>query len=346
MAGLGGGLGRHGSRTHPSPRGGGIHHAALPGPPAAAGEGLTVPGRAGLQRGIIILPSAFTLGNLFFGVYAMVAASRGDFIWAGWCIVIAAVLDMFDGRVARFTRTGSRFGAELDSLVDAISFGVAPAVVIYHIFLADQPWSWILSFIYVTAVVVRLARFNVEQGGEAKRAFHGLPSPTAGMILATLYPFFTAPGVVEWTGGPPGTQFVGVVMVGLSVLMMSHVPYQIVPTIRLRGTRAIVVTTGLGVLAVLALAVPRYFIFPFLVLYTLQGAARSFVWGLLERLPDSDPLLDEEAPADDGQAEVRSVDYDALGPEAFRSRTRPEMSSELPDDPDTPSNPDPTETRR
>lgn len=303
-------------------------------------------GRAGLQRGIIILPSAFTLGNLFFGVYAMVAASRGDFVWAGWCIVIAAVLDMFDGRVARFTRTGSRFGAELDSLVDAISFGVAPAVVIYHIFLADQPWSWVLSFIYVTAVVVRLARFNVEQGGEAKRAFHGLPSPTAGMIMATLYPFFTAPGLVEWTGGAPGTQLVGVVVIGLSVLMVSHIPYQIVPTIRLKGARAIVVTTGLGVLAVLALVVPRYFIFPFLVLYTLQGAARSFVWGLLERLPESDPLLDEEAPEDDGQAEVRSMDYDDLGPEAFRNRSRPRDPTVPADDSDPPPTPDSTETPR
>lgn len=304
------------------------------------------PGRAGLQRGIVILPSTFTLGNLFFGVYAMVAAARGDFVWAGWCIVIAAVLDMFDGRVARLTRTGSRFGAELDSLVDAISFGVAPAVVIYHIFLADQPWSWVLSFLYVTAVVVRLARFNIEQGGEAKRAFHGLPSPTAGMILATLYPFFTAPGVVAWTGGAPSTQVVGVVVVGLSVLMVSHVPYQLVPTFRLRGARGIAVTTGLGVLAVTALLVPRYFIFPFLVLYTLQGAARSFVLGLQERLPDTDPLLDEEAEQEGGQAEVRTVDYDALSPEGFRNRPRTRESSEPPDDPDTPSNPDPTETRR
>ena len=83
------------------------------------------PRRETLQRGVIILPSAFTLGNLFFGIYAMVAASRGDFVWAGWFIIFAGVLDMLDGSVARFTRTGSHFGAELDSLVDAISFGVA-----------------------------------------------------------------------------------------------------------------------------------------------------------------------------------------------------------------------------
>ena len=90
------------------------------------GRGLFRPPRASLQRGVIILPSAFTLGNLFFGMYAIVASTRGDFIWSAWFIVWAGILDLLDGRVARFTRTGSKFGAELDSLVDAVSFGVAP----------------------------------------------------------------------------------------------------------------------------------------------------------------------------------------------------------------------------
>jgi CDP-diacylglycerol---serine O-phosphatidyltransferase len=271
--------------------------------------------RAGLQRGIIILPSAFTLGNLFFGLYAMVAASRGDFDWAAWCIVIAAVLDMLDGRIARFTRTGTRFGAELDSLVDAISFGVAPAFILYHLFLADQPWSWILSFVYVTAAVVRLARFNVEQGGEAKRAFHGLPSPTAGMILATIYPFFTAPGVAALTGGLPSMERVAMLMVGIAVLMVSHIPYQLVPRVDIRSLRGILTSIFLGASAVAALTVPEYFIFPFLVLYTAQGVIRSFILGLLERLPDQDPLLDMDE--DDGQAEVRELDYGEIAPEKY-----------------------------
>ena len=103
------------------------------------------PRKETLQRGIIILPSAFTLGNLFFGIYAMVATMRGDLIWAGWFIMFAGTLDMLDGRIARFTRTGSKFGAELDSLVDAISFGVAPALIMYRLYFADTNWSWILS---------------------------------------------------------------------------------------------------------------------------------------------------------------------------------------------------------
>ena len=270
--------------------------------------------RAGLQRGIIILPSAFTLGNLFFGLYAIVAASRGDFMMAGWFIVFAAILDMLDGRIARFTRTGSRFGAELDSLVDAISFGVAPAFVLYHLFLADQSWAWILSFLYVTAAVVRLARFNIEQGGEAKRAFHGLPSPTAGMILATIYPFFTAPRVAEITGGLPSVQVVGMIMIAVAVLMMSHIPYQLVPRVGFGDWKRGGMSVFLAASAVAAIVIPQYFIFPFLVLYTAQGVVRSFVLGLLERLPEHDPLLDDE---DDGLAEHRTMDYGELAPRRY-----------------------------
>ncbi|HYW06082.1 MAG TPA: CDP-alcohol phosphatidyltransferase family protein, partial [Longimicrobium sp.] len=83
---------------------------------------LAIPRRRRLRRGIVILPSAFTLGNLFLGIWAIIDASRGDYLTAGWLIVLAAVMDMFDGRVARFTATGSPFGEELDSLVDAVSF--------------------------------------------------------------------------------------------------------------------------------------------------------------------------------------------------------------------------------
>lgn len=292
------------------------------------------PKRGRLQRGIIILPSAFTLGNLFLGVYAMVSAARGDFEWASWSIVLAALLDMLDGRIARFTATGSRFGAELDSLVDAISFGVAPAFVIYELFFADQPWSWILSFLYVTAGVIRLARFNVEQGGHAKRSFHGLPSPTAGMVLATIYPFFTAPAVAPIMDGLPSTQAVGIVMIALSVLMLSHIPYPLVPKLSLRNPRATAGSLFLAACGATALTIPEYFIFPFLCLYTLWGVTRSTFLGLAERLPEQDPLLDEDQ-EDEGGAELRVVDYGEIAPTRYPS---PEA---LPPDLQTPE-PEPT----
>ncbi len=272
---------------------------------------MTQPQRRGLQRGIIILPSAFTLGNLFFGIFAMVSASRGDFQWAAWSIVFAAILDLLDGRIARFTATGSRFGAELDSLVDAISFGVAPAFVIYLLFFQDQPWSWVLSFLYITAAVIRLARFNVEQGGEAKKNFHGLPSPTAGMLLATIYPFFTAPGVEARLGGLPSGQAAGVFMIAVALLMVSHVPYKVVPKLSFRTPRGIFDSAVMFGGAVGAITIPEYFIFPFLLVYTLWGVTHGLLLGLMERLPDRDPLLDEEEEEDES-GEPRALDYAEL----------------------------------
>jgi CDP-diacylglycerol--serine O-phosphatidyltransferase len=238
------------------------------------------PSRQTLQRGVVILPSAFTLGNLFFGVYAIVSASRGDFVWAAWFVVFAGVLDVLDGSVARFTRTGSRFGAELDSLVDAISFGVAPGFILYRVFFEGTQGYWILSFVYIMAVVVRLARFNIEQGGEAKRHFHGLPSPAAGMTLACFYPF-------------------------------SQTPFFQQNFADLRWLDIMAVTVVLaGVFA--ALTVPRYFLFSLGALYITWGLLKSVILGLLDRLPGGDPLLDEDEEEDSALTEVRTLDYAEL----------------------------------
>jgi len=104
----------------------------------------------------------------------MVLASRGEFYRAGWYIFFAGVLDALDGRVARLSRTGTRFGAELDSLVDIVSFGVAPAFLIYQLeFATGGQAEWIFCYFYVMAAAIRLARFNITQAGRAKRYFIG-----------------------------------------------------------------------------------------------------------------------------------------------------------------------------
>ena len=134
------------------------------------------------MRGVVVvMPSAFTLGNLFFGFWSMVNASQGNFIWAGWFLVFAGILDMLDGRIARRANAGTRFGAELDSLVDAISFGVAPAVFMYFLEFQNTGRSgWVICYIYVVAVTVRLARFNILAHGKPhSNWFTGLPSPSA-----------------------------------------------------------------------------------------------------------------------------------------------------------------------
>ncbi len=272
------------------------------------------PRREALQRGIIILPSAFTLGNLFFGMYAMVSAARGDLMWAGWCIIFAGALDLLDGSVARFTRTGSTFGAELDSLVDAISFGVAPGYIMFELFFGATPWSWTISFVYVTAVVVRLARFNIEQVGETKRYFHGLPSPAAGMLLASYYPFSQTSFFATYLADQSWQQIVGIGMVLLGVLLVSHVPYAKMPKIGIRTRRGIFNTVVIFGGLFLALTVPQYYFFTSLLLYVMWGLVKSVVLGLFDRLPGGDPLLDEDEDMQDHRAEVRDMDYRELGP--------------------------------
>ena len=281
--------------------------------------------RPRLQRGIIILPSAFTLGNLFFGIYAIVAASRGDLEWAGWFIIIAGILDMLDGRIARFTRTGSDFGAELDSLVDAISFGVAPGLIMYEIFFADTAsWSWAISYVYITAVVVRLARFNVEQGGEAKRHFNGLPSPSAGMTLAAYYPFSQTPFFQTYLSDLPWENIMAMGMVLLGVLMVSHVPYAKVPRIGFRTRKGILTTIWVLALVFLAVSVPRYYFFTALVLYTVWGLLKSVLLGLLDRLPERDPLLDHDDEEMGDPVAPRALDYTQLTPRSPRAGAPPE----------------------
>lgn len=267
--------------------------------------------RRGLRRGVVILPSAFTLGNLFLGVWAIVSASRGEYVQAGWLIVAAAFADLFDGRIARFTRTGSEFGEQLDSLVDAISFGVAPALVVYFIFLKDGPWGWVLSFIYITAAIFRLARFNVEQAGTAKAAFHGLPSPTAGVTLSTYYAFTQTELFQRYLGHLNVPQLAAWLTLLVAALMVSHVLYAVVPrfSVRTWGGR---LAFGLAIASVVAaFTVPAYFFFGMAITYIAYGLLRTVVLGFLERLPERDPLLDEE---DDAEGEVRELDYEEIRP--------------------------------
>lgn len=278
-----------------------------------------------LQQGVIIVPSALTLGNLFFGIWAIVSATRGEFTNAAWLIVLAGLADTVDGRVARVTQTGSRFGEELDSLVDAISFGVAPALIIYHLFLTDGTWSWLVPFFYVASAVIRLARFNVEQAGHAKVAFHGLPSPSAGMLLATFYPFSQTAFFQQYLAQWPWPTMISGLMFVLGALMMSHVLYPVVPKFGFRTTKGILTLVVMLAVVAAALTVPSLFFFPALLAYVAYGMLKSVVLGFFERLPERDPLLDTEG-GDEAGAELRDIDYDELSPyrpRIWRRRRRP-----------------------
>ena len=149
-----------------------------------AGPRAVVPPR---RRGIYVLPNAITLAALFSGFYGIVMAMNGRFEVACVAILIAAVLDSLDGRVARMTNSQSAFGEQMDSLCDMVSFGAAPALIIYIWGLKDLGKAgWIPAFVYVAGAALRLARFNVNIGVVDKRFFQGLPSPAAAALVMSL----------------------------------------------------------------------------------------------------------------------------------------------------------------
>jgi CDP-diacylglycerol--serine O-phosphatidyltransferase len=228
------------------------------------------------------MPSGFTLLNLCLGMLAIIFAFSGDFSNAGLCVVLAGVADAIDGRVARATRTGSRFGEELDSLVDMVSFGVAPAMIMYSSFLKDVKFSWIWPFLFIAAAAIRLARFNVEQAGREKTYFFGLPSPAAGMTLATYY-WFSQTNLYtgSWVGTLPWQQTMVIVMVALAVLMMSTVHYPVVPTVGFRSVRSLIGTAVVAATLVGVAFFPKEFFFPALLTYVSYGLLRTAVAGLM-----------------------------------------------------------------
>jgi CDP-diacylglycerol---serine O-phosphatidyltransferase len=136
------------------------------------------------RKGIYILPNLFTLAALFAGFYAIVMAMNGKFELAAIGIFSAAVLDSLDGRVARMTNTQSAFGEQMDSLSDMVSFGAAPALIIYEWALKGLgKLGWIAAFVYCAGAALRLARFNTNIGVVDKRFFQGLPSPAAAALI-------------------------------------------------------------------------------------------------------------------------------------------------------------------
>ena len=253
------------------------------------------PFRPDVRRAVILAPSGFTLANLFFGIFAIVAASRGNYNAAALYVVLGGVMDTLDGRVARATKTGSRFGEELDSLVDAITFGVAPAMIMYFVVLNKDGWDFIWAFFFAACAVIRLARFNVEQAGRAKTHFHGLPSPAAGMTLATYYPFSQSALYTETiVGDIPWHMTMRFVMMGLAFLMVSDVAYPAVPTIGYRTPRQIMGSIIVAGTVIGVFVLRLEFFFPALALYIAYGVIKTVLLGLLERRGAAGDLLEEE----------------------------------------------------
>ncbi len=254
-----------------------------------------------MRRVVVVMPSAFTLGNLFFGFWAIISAYNGNFRWAGWFIVFAGILDVLDGRIARLAKTSSRFGEELDSLIDLVSFGVAPALIMYFLeFSSAGKFAWVLCWIYVVAAAIRLARFNVISAGKPSAWFTGIPSPAAGMTLACYYPFSQTPwyrASIAWLD----LQHQGLVLLLLvmAVLMVSNVKYPKMPGFSFRTARQGMVTVLVLGCMIAALVKPDVVLFPLGLAYALFGVLRSGLLGLMER-PEAEPVpvAADAAPSD------------------------------------------------
>jgi len=234
----------------------------------------------GIRRVVIVVPSLFTLFNLFFGIWSMVLASRGEFYRAGWYIFFAGILDALDGRVARLSKTGTRFGAELDSLVDVVSFGVAPAFLIYQLeFASGGQAEWIFCYFYVMAAAIRLARFNITQAGRAKQYFIGLPSPAAGMTLATFYPFTTTELYQQVFRFLPRHHLMQFLMILLTILMVSNVRYATLPRAGFRSVRGLLGLATILFILIFGLVEHDAFFFPLGVAYMAYGILRATLLG-------------------------------------------------------------------
>jgi CDP-diacylglycerol--serine O-phosphatidyltransferase len=186
-----------------------------------------------LSRGLFVLPTLFTVGNLFCGYLSLWSSINGTFERSAWLIVIAAVLDMLDGRIARLTNSASEFGEEYDSLADLVSFGVAPAILVYSWGLADfHRLGLAVSFFFVVCGSMRLARFNIQTHIADKRYFVGLPIPAAAGTICTLVLATPDPLVDRvWMTAALIATFI------LSYLMISTIRYRSFKDIDLRRRR-------------------------------------------------------------------------------------------------------------
>jgi CDP-diacylglycerol--serine O-phosphatidyltransferase len=235
-----------------------------------------------VRRGIYVIPSLITLGNLSAGIVSILLASQGHLTSAAWAIIAGMIMDIMDGRVARWTGCTSQFGVELDSLCDLVTFGVAPGILMY--WLALEPLGrpgYAIAIFFAVCAALRLARFNLRaQSGEVSTYFVGLPVPAAAGILASFvlsYELFdnqemtvkTIPLLMKRM--PMFFHLVPVIVLGLSLLMISTIRYNNFKKLKLFRPRSLQ-TLGVVVVGLLLIfTYPQNVIFIVFSLYVLSG---------------------------------------------------------------------------
>jgi len=226
------------------------------------------------RRGIYLLPNMLTTAALFAGFYAIVAAMQDRFDTAAIAIFVAMVLDGLDGRVARLTQTQSDFGGEYDSLSDMVSFGLAPALVVYAWALESLGKSgWLAAFVFTAGAALRLARFNVQKGVVDKRYFQGLASPSAAALVAGLV----------WVGvdlGIPGEDLRLVafaITVTAGLLMVSNFRYRSFKDVDVKGRMPFMMAVAVMLVFTIVFIQPPLVLFTLASVYTLSGIVVTLI---------------------------------------------------------------------
>lgn len=233
-----------------------------------------------LRRGVYLLPSMFTMANMFCGYACIVHSIRGELSTAALFIGFAFVLDMLDGRIARLTGTTSAFGLEFDSLADVVSFGVAPAILSFQWGLHPLGRiGWAAGFLFVAAAAVRLARFNIQSGSQDKRYFAGMPSPAAACVPAATV--FAYPA-----GFQSATHAVLVLAMVIvpALLMVSTMRFRSFKTFDLQTRRSSAVLVLLALGLVLLAAEPHIVLAAMAYTYLASGFI-GLAWSRLHRRP-------------------------------------------------------------
>ncbi|NHZ90386.1 CDP-diacylglycerol--serine O-phosphatidyltransferase [Massilia sp. CCM 8733] len=242
------------------------------------------------RRGIYLLPNAFTTAALFCGFYAIVMAMNQRFEHAGWAIFIAMILDGLDGRIARLTNTQSEFGAQYDSLADMVSFGAAPALVIYEWSLRGLgKFGWLAAFVYCAGAALRLARFNTNIEVVDKRFFQGLPSPAAAAMVAGFVLMMSDLGF----SGAELPWFSWGIALFAGLTMVTNVPFYSFKDVNFRKSVPFIVVFLIALALALVSIDPPKVLMPLFVMYGLSGYA-VFAWRLAKGKPVSIVQTDDE----------------------------------------------------
>ena len=223
-----------------------------------------------------LLPNLFTAGSIFLGMMSIEASIKGDYLWAGWCILLSLICDGLDGRVARMTNTTSKFGVEFDSLADVVAFGVAPAVF-YYAFIGSSlgRYGLLVAALFVIFGAVRLARFNVQVGEVEPNVFIGVPIPTAAVfVTAQMMLLSTVPHVEECMMG------VTFSMVIAGVLMVSNIRYPSFKKLDMSRANFVRMLVGLIVLFSTLYLYPLYALVALSSGYVVYGIVRGAYYKL------------------------------------------------------------------